>query len=164
MANIDFEAAPATTKYQKATGAGTNLDPFIVEHLETNSAALKTALEIIDNFISGARGLVTEDNSAAIKTAVEILDNIVAGTEAQVDVITSALPTGAATAANQSTANTALAAIQTAIEIIDNAIAGAEMQVDVLTLPALPAGTNNIGDVDVLSVIPGTGAANLGKA
>jgi hypothetical protein len=28
----------------------------------------------------------------------------------------------------------------------------------------LPAGTQNIGDVDVLSVIPGTGATNLGKA
>lgn len=28
---------------------------------------------------------------------------------------------------------------------------------------ALPAGTNNIGDVDVLSVVPGTGATNLGK-
>ena len=36
--------------------------------------------------------------------------------------------------------------------------------VDVLTLPALAAGTNNIGDVDVLSVVPGTGATNLGKA
>jgi hypothetical protein len=36
--------------------------------------------------------------------------------------------------------------------------------VDVLSLPALPAGTNNIGDVDVLSVIPGTAATNLGKA
>jgi hypothetical protein len=46
------------------------------------------ALQILDNFISGSRGLVTEDNSAAIKTAVEILDNIVAGSEAQVDVIT----------------------------------------------------------------------------
>jgi len=152
MANIDFKAADATTKYQKATGAGTNLDPFIVEHLETNSAALKTALEIIDNFISGARGLVTEDNSAAIKTAVEIIDNIVAGTEAQVDVITSALPTGAATAANQSTANTSLAAIQTAIEILDNIVSGTEAQVDVLTLPnvTLAAGTNTnevVGDV-----------------
>lgn len=29
---------------------------------------------------------------------------------------------------------------------------------------ALPAGTNNIGDVDVASVVPGTGATNLGKA
>ena len=36
--------------------------------------------------------------------------------------------------------------------------------VDVLTLPALPAGTNNIGDVDVVSVVPGTGATSLGKA
>ena len=29
---------------------------------------------------------------------------------------------------------------------------------------AIPAGTNNIGDVDVLSLIPGTGATSLGKA
>lgn len=29
---------------------------------------------------------------------------------------------------------------------------------------SLPAGTNNIGDVDVLSVVPGTGATSLGKA
>lgn len=29
---------------------------------------------------------------------------------------------------------------------------------------AIPAGTNNIGDVDVLSVVPGTGATALGKA
>lgn len=29
---------------------------------------------------------------------------------------------------------------------------------------ALPAGNNNIGDVDVASIIPGTGATNLGKA
>jgi len=36
--------------------------------------------------------------------------------------------------------------------------------VDVLSLPALPAGSNNIGDVDVLSVVPGTGATSLGKA
>lgn len=42
------------------------------------------------------------------------------------------------------------AAIKTAVEIIDNAISGNEMQVDVVA--PLPAGTNNIGDVDVLSV------------
>jgi len=38
----------------------------------------------------------------------------------------------------------------TALQILDNAISGSEMQVDVVA--ALPAGTNNIGDVDVLSV------------
>lgn len=37
-------------------------------------------------------------------------------------------------------------------------------RVSLATNIPLPAGTNNIGDVDVLSVIPGTGATNLGKA
>lgn len=80
--------------------------------------------------------------------------------------------TGAATEAKQDTQITHLAAIETAVEILDNAIAGTEMQVDVvaalpagtnnigdvdvLTLPALPAGTNNIGDVDIASVAAGT--------
>lgn len=32
-----------------------------------------------------------------------------------------------------------------------------------VSVNSLPAGTNNIGDVDVLSIIPGTGATNLGK-
>lgn len=53
---------------------------------------------------------------AALVTAVQLLDNIVAGNEAQVDIVSSALPTGAATAANQATANTAL-------ELIDNTVA-----------------------------------------
>ena len=44
---------------------------------------------------------------AAIKTAVEALDNIVAGSEAQVDIVTSALPTGASTAAKQPALGTA---------------------------------------------------------
>jgi hypothetical protein len=39
-----------------------------------------------------------------------------------VDVVSSALPTGAATAANQSTANTALSAIQTATELLDDVV------------------------------------------
>jgi len=34
----------------------------------------------------------------------------------------------------------------------------------VQVVAALPAGTNNIGDVDVLSVVPGTTATSLGKA
>lgn len=38
------------------------------------------------------------------------------------------------------------------------------LDVDVTRLPALVAGTANIGDVDVLTVITGTGATNLGKA
>ena len=36
--------------------------------------------------------------------------------------------------------------------------------IDVVIAAALPPGTNNIGDVDVLSVTPGTAATSLGKA
>lgn len=53
-------------------------------------------------------------------------------------------------------------AIKTAVEIIDNAIVGNEMQVDIVA--PLPAGNNNIGDVDVASLptIP-AGTNYIGK-
>lgn len=40
-------------------------------------------------------------------------------------------------------------AIVTSVQLLDNAISGSEMQVDIVA--ALPAGTNNIGDVDIVS-------------
>jgi hypothetical protein len=47
--------------------------------LETDLSAIKTAVETIDNFISGTKGLVTEDNSAAIlATSGATTDAIVA--------------------------------------------------------------------------------------
>jgi hypothetical protein len=75
------------------------------------------------------------------------------------------LPTGAATSANQTTGNSSLATIA-------GAVSGTEMQVDVLTLPSgtvagsssLPAGTNNIGDVDVLTVPTDPFGANADAA
>lgn len=134
-AQLRAAAVPVTAN------AGTNLNTSALA-LEATLQSVKTAVEILDNFISANRGLVTEDNSAAILAKL------------------SADPS---TGAKQDTANTALAAIQTAVQILDNAISGSEMQVDVLTLPALPAGTNNIGDVDVLSLpaLP-AGTNNIG--
>lgn len=52
-------------------------------------------------------------------------------------------------------------AIKTAVEIIDNAISGSEMQVDVVD--ALPAGDNNIGNVDIAST-PTTSATISGQS
>lgn len=63
---------------------------------------------------------------------------------------------------NSITVDGTVAVTNDGINTIAGAVSGTEMQVDVVA--ALPAGTNNIGDVDVLSVIPGTGATNLGKA
>jgi hypothetical protein len=45
-----------------------------------------------------------------------------------------------------------LAAAATSLGLLDNAVSGNELQVDIVA--ALPAGTNNIGDVDVLT-LPG---------
>lgn len=55
-----------------------------------------------------------------------------------------------------------LDAIRTAAELIDNAVAGSEMQVDVVG--PLPAGTNNIGDIDVLTVPSDPFGANADAA
>lgn len=64
-----------------------------------------------------------------------------------------ALPTGASTLAEQQTQTTHLSNCATSLGTLDNAISGSEMQVDVVA--ALPAGTNNIGDVDVASIAAG---------
>ena len=58
--------------------------------------------------------------------------------------------------------NADITSIKTAVEIIDNAISGSEMQVDVVA--PLPAGTNNIGDVDVLTVPSDPFGANADAA
>lgn len=96
-------------------------------------------------------GAATEATLAAVKTAVETIDNAIAGTEMQVDIVTMPAISGTVTA-NIGTTNglaleTTQAAIKTAVELIDNAISGNEMQVDVITLPALPTGSNTIGSV-----------------
>ena len=101
-----------------------------------------------------------EGKQDSIKTAVELLDNCVSGTEMQVDVVSSALPSGAATQttlasilaknteieatnnANQTLLGTIDAdtgAIKTAVELLDNCVSGTEMQVDVVS-SALPSG------------------------
>lgn len=69
-------------------------------------------------------------DTTAIKTAVEILDNTVSGSEMQVDIVSSALPTGASTLAEQQSQTTHLStiagdttSIQTSVELIDDTVA-----------------------------------------
>ncbi len=95
---------------------------------EDNSAAALTALQTIDNFISGARGLVTEDNSAAILTALQIIDDWDETNRAAVNLIASqAGITGGAGAVGASTPRVTLASDDSAVvalQIIDNFISG----------------------------------------
>jgi hypothetical protein len=62
MANLQVKDGAAATKYMKTDGAGTSGDPH-VSHFVLDS------------------GSVTETNSAAIKAAVELLDNAISGNE-----------------------------------------------------------------------------------
>ena len=125
---------------------------------------------------------MTEASAAAIKTAVEIIDDWDESDRAKVNVIVG--QAGITAAAGSVAANTprvTLASddpavallgtidadtggILTSVQTLDNAISGSEMQVDVVG--ALPAGTNaigklaansgvDIGDVDVTSIAAG---------
>lgn len=94
-APTDVSAAnplPVTVSGTVAANAGTNLNTSALALEAGNLAAIKTAIEILDNFISGARGLVTEDNSAAIKAAVELLDNAISGNEMRVNPVSLSSP------------------------------------------------------------------------
>ena len=64
-------------------------------------------------------------------------------------------PVGGATEAKQDDGITLLTTIDADTSALAGAVSGTEMQVDVLTLPALAAGTNNIGDVDIATIAAG---------
>lgn len=115
-----------------ASSAGTDgdfatLNTDATGHLWTHDSASEALLTTID-----------ADTSA--------LAGAVAGTEVQVDVVSSALPTGASTAANQTTIIGHLDGVEGLLTTIDGdtstlagAVSGTEMQVDVVT-SALPTG------------------------
>lgn len=86
---------------------------------EASASAIKTAVEVIDNAISGnemqvdvvTMPTITETNSGAIKTAVEILDNAISGNEMQVDVVT--MPSVTATVSGTITPDAKTGVVQT---------------------------------------------------
>lgn len=52
MANLPVKRADGTTVYMKATGTGADdANAFVVEHLETNSAAIKTSVQLLDDAV-----------------------------------------------------------------------------------------------------------------
>lgn len=165
------------------------------------TAALQTAgnnlLTTIDADTSALAGAVS-----GTEMQVDVVASLPAGTNAigklaansgvdigDVDVLSSALPTGAATSALQTSSEALLTTIDADTSTLAGAVSGTEMQVDVvaslpagtnaigklaansgvdigdvdvLSLPSLPAGTNNIGDVDIASALP-SGTNTIGK-
>lgn len=88
--------------------------------VDVTRCALPTGASTAANQSTANTALAAIQTAAeAIKTATETLDNVVAGSEAQVDIVSSALPTGAATSARQDTGNTSLASIDSKITVVD---------------------------------------------
>ncbi len=115
-----------------------------------NQQVVDITLQGIDTTLGDTQTIHTATNTkldslitsnAAIKTAVEILDNVVSGSEAQVDIVSSALPTGAATESTLSAAEVHLGNIETAVQLLDNIVAGSEAQCDIVS-SALPTGAS----------------------
>jgi len=118
-------------------------------------------------------------DTGAIKTAVEIIDNAISGSEMQVDIVADGA--GLATAAKQDILETTLTAIETdiaanevllgtidadtgaiktAVEVIDNAISGSEMQVDIVADGAgLATSANQLADGHNVTIDNSSGGA-----
>ena len=131
------------------------------------SGAATSALQTAGNNILTTIDADTSSLAGAVSGSelqVDVVASLPAGSNniGDVDVLSSALPTGAATSALQTSSEAILTTIDADTSTLAGAVSGTEMQVDVVA--SLPAGSNNIGDVDVLSVVPGVGATNLGKA
>jgi hypothetical protein len=90
-------------------------------------------------------------NVAVTNAGITTIAGAVAGSEMQVDVVSSALPTGASTAAKQPALGIAGTASTDVITV-----QGITSMTPLLTTASLAAGTNNIGDVDIASIAAGT--------
>jgi len=109
MSNLPIKSGQDQDVFLKASGAGTNIDPNVVEHLESNSAEILAAVAAIT-------GYATEDTQATILTSLDALlqelqlkANV---NETQpVSLASSTLPTGASTSQLQTDLNTAFGQI-----------------------------------------------------
>lgn len=148
-----------------------------------NSGSLTIDNTAIDNthsedFDTGAGTDTTTAIGIAVPAsggAVVVPGDATAGLKVDLGADNDVTVTGSVTANAGTNLNTSALALETGgnLATVAGAVSGSEMQVDVVA--ALPAGTNaigklaansgvDIGDVDVLSVVPGAGATNLGKA
>ena len=146
----DLEALQATTNTTLAAIlVDTDAADSSLNTIEAQSVLTASRLNNIQNKISAntdgtgdtlgqiASNILTKATS--IETAVQLLDNAISGNEMQVDIVSSALPSGGATESTLSAAEAHLGNIETAVQLLDNAISGSEMQVDIVS-SALPSG------------------------
>lgn len=148
-------------------------DNAVLDTIDTNTGSIKTAVELIDNAVSGAGFNITQLGGAAVPigagleaTAIRVTLPTDSTGVVSVDDNGGALTVDGTVTANLSaTDNAVLDNIQTSVDTVAAAVS-TEMQVDVVA--ALPAGTNAIGKlaansgVDIGDVTLTAGTAAIG--
>jgi len=190
---LETAIASTNTKLDTVIAALSTIDGR-VDGLETLIGTTNTTLTTIDGRVDGLETLITSTNtkldtentnSGAIKTAVETLDNTVGGSELQVDIV-GALPAGAnaigklaansgvdigdvdvttlpaiTLAAAQTLATVTTVSTVTSVTAIANALPAGNNNIGDVDVASIAAGDNNIGNVDLASSIP-AGTNNIG--
>jgi hypothetical protein len=155
VTNYRSKNAIAADDYLKASGAGSDVDPHIIEHAATLLAGTAgigklTANSGVDIGDVDVTSIAAGDNNignvdiASIAAGDNNIGNvdIVSGTITAVTAITNALPAGTNNIGDVDIVSGTITTVSTVTSV--TAIAN-----------ALPAGTNNIGDVDVLTIAAG---------
>ena len=141
-----------------AVVGGTSTNPIRVDPTGTTTQPVSGTVTANagTNLNTSALALESGGNLAGAATSLAVIDDWDESDRCKVNPIVGQAGIAAgAGAVSASTPRVTLAADDPAVAslaLIDNCISGNEAQVDVVA--PLPAGTNNIGDVDVLSVPP----------
>ena len=151
------------------TGGALRVDVMSALPAGTNAIgklAANDGVDIGDVTINNASIVVTQGTAANLNATVSIAASQTLSTVTTVSTVTNLSQLGGtAIAMGSGVRSTGTQRVTIATDDIVPVSQSGTWNIGTLTgiTNALPAGTNNIGDVDVLSVVPGTGATNLGK-
>ena len=145
----------------QSTHTGANPDSFqIGDGTETAAVNVSKELQVADDTARTSLGTVATDTTS-INGKTPALGSALVAASVPVTLASDhaalPLPTGASTSALQTSSEALLTTIDADTSALAGTVSGSEQQVDIVA--SLPAGTNNIGDVDVLSSALPTGAA-----
>ena len=158
-AQTSLTAIAASLDTLDNTVAGNELQVDIVSSTLPSGASTEAKQDTIITALglqsTAAHQVTAQTSLTAIAASLDTLDNTVAGNELQVDIITSALPTGAATAAKQDTiiANTADLDVQKtlAIDFSSTNVAGGGAYTEIL------AAVSNLSATREITIFMSTG-------
>lgn len=133
-----------------------DVSPLLVDANGRLSVSVSGTVTVGSHAVTNAGAFAVQESGGAL-TALQVIDDWDESDRAKVNPIVGQAGVAAgAGAVGATTQRVTLASDDPAVaalQILDNAVSGSEMQVDVVG--SLPAGNNNIGDVDIASIAAG---------